>query len=89
MSKKARRRPTWKYNKRKIPRKHQTARYTLPYLKYWTINFYDWWDRQKKECFVEEHILIKCGTYSLNKGRVMPVAPTQAEIMRKVFNGLL
>jgi hypothetical protein len=50
------------------------------------VGFYDWWDRQKKECFVEEHILIKCGTYSLNKGRVMPVAPTQAEIMKKVFN---
>lgn len=41
MSKKARRRPSWmKPKKRKI----RGILYRMPYNKYWTVDFYQWFD---------------------------------------------
>lgn len=58
MSHKARRRPTWKNKHVRYPRKHQTARYVLPYNKYWTISFYDYF-----EAMVEHH------SFDLDEGK--------------------
>lgn len=49
MSGKARRRPTWKVKHRRYPTKYQTARYRLPYCRYWTISFYNYWDMKAEQ----------------------------------------
>ena len=78
MSKKARTRPTWKNKRRKIPRKYQTARYRLPYNKYWTVSFYGWFDA------MAEHYSVQCS----EENRKLFVSEYQADIMKKVlFHG--
>jgi|688.fasta_scaffold25162_19 hypothetical protein len=75
MSKKARRRPTWHHKVRRYPRKHQCARYRLPYNKYWTVGFYDWFDSLQKE------------VVSLPEEKRMIIGENAAHIMKNVFYG--